>query len=393
MYVIFFAATLFFFYNFGTLFIPLLQRMSIPSGFYSAPTSVIAAFCALLFFFQTRNKKQFLREFLFTIIAWAPWLIYLTYRCDFNDRYSLQKLILMFLSFGYVLMFCCAFHKDKEKFSRYFWVCSVAMIASTLIYFFFKHSVPVLHGYRFEGRLSIQSANSIGISRSFAIGALTLLVWGRFSYWIKIGLCLPFFIGMYMTGSRGPAISLLIIIICHFLWINGHNKLLNWRILLACLSLIIAAWTVDVFFHNQIEKYFSRGDKRGMYLQSGRYAGAIETWKEFTSAPFSGVGLGKYGKPGTQIFSTVSQSKKNIEREYPHNILYEVAAELGIVGAILFIFLLRPGPWMFDFSNKFVLLFLLCFLFAMTSGDFRDNSGVFIFGYIARFNRKYFSAE
>jgi O-antigen ligase len=290
--------------------------------------------------------------------------------------------------FGTILMICCAFYKDKEKFVKYFYICTIAMISIVLVYFFFNHSVYSIQGVKIKGRLGTEGVNPIEMSRMFAIGALSLMLWGRFSYWIKVVLCIPFFIGMILTGSRGPVISVSIVLACHYLWTQSQHRLIAIRLFLSCVLLIIALWTVGAYFQDPIDKYFTRGHRQGMYQGSGRYSAALVTWKEFVSEPFWGVGLGKYGKPGTQASPTIDLSNKPINRDYPHNILYEVAAELGIVGIILFIFLLRPGAWVFDFSNKFIYLFFLCFLFAMTSGDFFDNAGVFTFAYIARLNRK-----
>jgi hypothetical protein len=389
MYIVFFTCIFFFVYEFGVLFLPILAFLHIPGGFLSMPTLGIAALCSIGFYFQTENKNQLFRGLLYAAIAWVPWLIYLAFRCDFNDPYSSKKLSLMvFAQFGSILMICCAFYKDQERFTRYFYVCTIGMITILLIYFFLNHAVDPIHSTQKAVRLTTENINPIMLSRTFAIGALSFLLWGRPTYWVKVSLCIPFFVGMYLTGSRGPVISLLILFVVHYLWTQSQYKLFALRLFLSCLLLILTLFTVGASFYESIDKYFSRGHRQGMYQGSGRYDAAIVTWKEFVSAPVFGVGLGRYGKPGKQ--TTLISGKSNIDRyrSYPHNILYEVLAELGIFGAILFILLLRPGAWIFDFSNKFIFLFLLCFLFAMTSGDFFDNAGMFIFGYIARLNRK-----
>jgi O-antigen ligase len=392
MFFIFFTCIFFFFYNFGALFQPVYLALHIPPGFSSAPTLGIAALCSMVFFFRNENISQVMRAMLYTVLAWAPWLIYLAFRCDFDDPYSSKKLILMiFAQFGSIVMICFAFHRDREKFARYFYVSSMGMITILLIYFFMNHDVITRYSTRVVERFTTENINPIGLARSFAIGAVVLMVWGRFPYWIKAGLCLPFLVGIYLTGSRGPMLSALIIIVCHYFWSQTNFKFVAVRLFLSCILLGIALWAANVYFQDPIDKYLSRGNSQGMYKGSGRYAAFIETRKEFLSAPFLGVGLGKFGKSGSNIISAERKSYRSygdINRSYPHNILYEVLAELGIVGAILFVMLLKPGTWMFDFSNKFIFLFLLCFLFALTSGDFFTNGGVFIFGYIARFNRK-----
>lgn len=353
------------------------------------PILGIASLCSIQFIVQTENKNQLFRGLFYTAVSWAPWLIYLAFRCDFNDPYSSKKLSLMvFSQFGTILMICCAFYKDQERFTKYFYFCTIGLITILLIYFFLNHNISPIHSSQQRVRLTTEGINPIMLARTFAIGAIVLMLLERPSYWVKVSLCIPFFVGMYLTASRGPVLSLAIVLGCHYLWARSYKKWFVIRFFLSCLLLFVTLWTAGEFFRDPIDNYFSGGSRQGMYRGSGRYDAAISTWNEFVSAPIFGVGLGRYGKRGTQVSLMSDKSKISRYRIYPHNILYEVFAELGLVGAILFIFLLRPGTWMFDFSNKFVYLFFLCFLFAMTSGDFFDNTGVFIFGYIARLTSK-----
>ncbi len=384
MYLIFFILFFTFFYNIGAFLQPVWQLLHIPNGFYSVPTLGIAGLCSIIIFFQTEDKMQVLSRLYRLLLVWIPWILYLAFRCNYNDPYSVKKLMLMAIAqFGSLAAICLAFYKNQEKFSKYFFVCTMAMTTFLLAYFFVDHGI---YSNDMRDRLTTQGINPIMLSRTFSIGAVTLILWARAPYFIKFMICIPFFVGMYLTGSRGPILSLSIILACHYLWLQKRYAFPSIRIIFIGSLVITSGYIVEANFHDSIEHYFTRGSTKGMYEGSGRESALFISWKEFVSAPLTGVGLGMYEKTNKRTY--YDELGKRTFRHYPHNIIFEVMAELGIVGALLFMLILKPGGWMFDFSNKFTLLFLLSLIFALTSGDFFDNAGVFIFGCIAWLNNK-----
>jgi O-antigen ligase len=389
MHFIFLFFIFFYFYQVGALLQPLILLLHIPNGFYSVPTMSVSALCALMLYFRAYNKKYVTRQLLDIVAIWSPWLIYLAFRCDFNDSYSVKKITLMsFAHFTTIFMICIAFFSDHEKFTKYFFWCTAFMVTIILCAFFVNPSISAEHSTSLYRRFTVGNINPISLSRTFAIGALTLQLWGRGPCWIKIIVCSPFVIGMLLTGSRGPIISLSAVLALYYLYTQKSHTWFALRFYFICTFVLISMWTVEANFEDTIDHFFNRGgSSKGMYVDSGRYQALIETFKEFTSEPVFGVGLAKYGKSDKHIIVVNEKSNGELKRLYPHNIFYEVLAELGIIGFVLFLLLFRPGKWMIDFSNKFIFLFLLCFSFSMTSGDFFDNIGVFIFGYIARFNK------
>jgi O-antigen ligase len=392
--ILFLTSFFSYFYQCLALFEQGLRFLNIHSDVLAILAMCIATLCSVYLFFKTEDKGKVLRSLFYTVLVWLPWLIYLVFRWDSNYTYSSRKLFLMvFAQFGSVLVVCFAYHYDREKFTKYFYGCTMGLLTILLIYFFFNHlDYVVVHKVNTSdigARYSIIGTNSILLARSFAIGGLCIMVWGSFPYWIRIALCVPFVIGIYMTGSRGPAISFMIMFACHALWYQGIHKNTVIRVFVGSLLLAGVAAAVFTYQKDALEKYLTRGRQHETVLKaSGRYDAFIASWKSFAANPIFGVGLGKFGNPRR---AKNNQQDANLiikaALSYPHNILCEVLAELGLVGALLFIILLRPGGWMLNLSNKFVYLFMLCFLFSMTSGDFYGNASVFIFYYIARFNR------
>ena len=396
MHLVFLTCFFLYFYQCTALFHPVFEQLHIHRDRFVIPILSIAALSSILLFLQTRNKRRAIRELLHTVVAWVPWLIYLGFRWDPEDLYSSRKLFLMVITqFGSVLMICLAFYNDQERFTRYFYLCTVGMVTLFLVYFFVNHGRYDMYISGYEMRLTTENVNPIWLGRSFGIGALCLMVWGRFAYCMKIGLCVPFFVGIYLTGSRGPAISVFIMFGLHYLWTQSRYKNSAERIFLSCLFLIPCLFAAGLSFSDSFQEYFTRGKNQDInQASSGRYDALIVSWKELVSAPAFCVGLGKFGNPGKANISY--KDKKDIksdsmiikaQADYPNNIVLEVLAELGLIGFILFVLLLRPGRWMFGLSNKFVFAFLLCLLFAMTSGDFYGNACMFIFCQVAWLNR------
>lgn len=50
---------------------------------------------------------------------------------------------------------------------------------------------------------------------------------------------------------------------------------------------------------------------------------------------------------------------------------------------------MRPGKWLLDLKNPYFYPFLLTFFYSMTSGDINANTGVMIFGTLARLTSHY----
>lgn len=361
--------------------------LSVPVGIKTPLIQGLLAVVCILIFISVKDKNEIYKELIKISIIFIPWIIYLLLRCDFSDQYALKKLSLILgMQYLSILFIIVAYNTDRNLFNRYFFVFALLLTIFNLLIFF--ASPQTVYYTDAVQRLSTEFANSISLARSFAIGAVCILMIKiSISMWIKLIFMLPFVIGIYMTGTRGPMIALAIIVA--FEYFHSIKKGANFVIKTFIAICLIIPLTIITYDHLEkpIKYYFDRGYKKGVIAESGRDVLFREALIEFTSSPYIGVGLGKYSKKEQENKPQWSNSVKAnsiLIRNYPHNIVLEILTELGLVGIILFIVLLMPGRWLIDFGNPYLYLFLLSFIFAATSFDITGNGGVFIFGYLAR---------
>jgi hypothetical protein len=68
---------------------------------------------------------------------------------------------------------------------------------------------------------------------------------------------------------------------------------------------------------------------------------------------------------------------------YPHNIFFEILVEIGIIGFIIFILLLKRAKRSFEPNNIFSFLFIMSLINAQFSGDIASNSYIFIYLFLS----------
>jgi O-antigen ligase len=195
--------------------------------------------------------------------------------------------------------------------------------------------------------------------------------------------------GIIPTGSRGPLISLIVTL---SMWFMIQSKKSGFRVLATIASGAALTISMLLFFGDRLDTvvntYFSRGQSVGLLEESGRPQLFNRAMLDFYSSPVVGVGLGAFGASSTRNSQGYS-GKLSKQGSYPHNIVMELLSELGVIGLILFAIVLRPGKWLLGIRNPYFYLFLLMFLFSMSSGDINANVGVIIFGTLARLTFKY----
>jgi O-antigen ligase len=128
---------------------------------------------------------------------------------------------------------------------------------------------------------------------------------------------------------------------------------------------------------NRLEILFT--EENGGSSANARLVRYSEAYKMFQDSPFFGKGIGSF----PVSFSSIDA------RDYPHNIFLELLSELGLLGLILFLFLLTVSIGRLikvskrDSINKMYLGLLAGFLFsflnALVSGDINDNRILFTF--------------
>jgi len=133
---------------------------------------------------------------------------------------------------------------------------------------------------------------------------------------------------IFLTGSRGPLVAfpIIIVILCFI-----YRKTLKLKMPIYMLLLLLCI-LITVFFIGDIahikNRMSERSVKRGINLRLILVNTSINGW---LNSPIIGCGTGDFR---VQINQTLPGYK------YPHNLIIEIANELGVVGLIPFLFLL-----------------------------------------------------
>jgi len=202
---------------------------------------------------------------------------------------------------------------------------------------------------------------------------------------------------LFASGTRGPAIATIVALLVALALHIGKasSEMLNYSrikradlsILLSVLVFLILSVVLFFFFHEYFVAFFYRlfllaeGGERSALERLSRYSAAFNVMKSF---PSSLLGLGIGG------FQTYYHGFDTVNGDYPHNILLEVGAELGLIGLALFLsfvfltfreafYILKKSEAPKTYLLDFVLfgLFLNMLVNSLLSGDINDNRLVF----------------
>ena len=181
-----------------------------------------------------------------------------------------------------------------------------------------------------EGRVSLtQADNPILLGRDAARGlllAVFVLLASRVA-WLRLvalGAIPVIAVSFFAAGSRGPVIGLLVGLVV-LLALTVRDAAARRRVVLVVLGAIAAVALVPQLVPGgDIGRTLSIFSGTGEGVSSnGRSHLWSLAWSLFTSHPLTGIGTGSFAAFGG-IFAS-----------YPHNILLEAAAELGVVGLVL----------------------------------------------------------
>ncbi len=308
-------------------------------------------------FIEALKKKEVILWILFTIylflsLLWTP-----------NHNYGFFKfqiyLIKAFLP-GLAIYF--SFYVNR----KISWTPAIVSgLFYILVFFFLKQDSAY-----FTHRMTIEGSNPIWISRATLLYVSIVLITLEKKLIYKIILMIPGIIAAFLAQSKGPFIGLFIGFGgYYYLQYRGKNKTSNkWLFLFKTVILILF---IIAFINILIESFDFFKNSRFAVLFSIRKLFSEPTFLErvvrFTKAInifFHNIILGA-GIGGFAPFD---------ERYYPHNIILEIASELGIVGLSIWSILIYNTYKLSKDNKLFFILFIQTLTYAMFSGDLGFNN-------------------
>ncbi|PTL37772.1 O-antigen ligase family protein [Alkalicoccus saliphilus] len=341
------------------IFGEILQIVGIGEGGYfliwvAALYMAIAAFIAGVFLKKSLiNKAKFQKG----IIAMLPWLLFTAYmwgrllwggtELSFGEYGVFKTFLFTAYSFStiVILLIYYAFKGSREV---------IGQIEIPLFIFGLIQALMIIYeGMQIAAvRVTVMDTNPLGLARNMGLGMIAAV--GIINIkWLRI-LCIAVFItGIIMTGSRGPLVAAAIVLFVYFF--SGQLKSRQWRFLMP-ISVVLLIPLLYFLFDYFLAEFFARGSTS--FAEHGNVTGRMYLYETalnaFGANPIFGIGVGQYAEVALH--------------DYPHNLILELLAEMGIVGLLLFIIALQPLTTL-SFKNHYSMYVLFALISLMFSTD------------------------
>lgn len=317
-------------------------------------------------------------------------LIGLSYFKSTSPEYAKLELKGIFLLWLYVVAIVYAvkmlsIRELDEKYFMFVIKCNVALI---MIYTVFNMGVIITaftSGTRIGNNVD---SNPIWIARFCCETALLMCIANvkkiKKSYILALILIIMV---AFATGSRGPIISLAIILMYYFFVVKKYRVNVN-RVVSAGLLVLGIAVVVVIMLTGSSSLLSSRFSFKSMFVSSPGYRmdRYIYTIRQIVKAPINAQGLGSWG---TNYWNQVPYFPwwyvaEGKGADYPHNIILELWYESGVLAVIAFAMVIwfAYKKCKFGQENK-IWIILWCVLllniaYSMFSGDVvSGNRGIY----------------
>ena len=273
---------------------------------------------------------------------------------------------------------------DSKRLLSYFYFLLVIIIGIMLlqfVYFLKWGDFAIVLAY--WNRISIPGANPIQVSRYLAIGAammIALLIRNRPSQSLHyFAILFVILLSIILSGSRGPLVSIIIgSIVYAILYERKHSsRIFGYGILaigtiITLLLLLPESLTQRFFDISQGSVIMTQQGVRRISTIATRFefwSMSLQAWFSSITSFFIGLGAGGF----SSLF---------IWRDwhwYPHNLIFEIIAELGMVGLVIgVLFIIKT----YHIINK-----------GIQRGSFTDHSALWVAGTVVMFIAAQFSGD
>jgi hypothetical protein len=219
----------------------------------------------------------------------------------------------------------------------------------------------------YGGRLTLEGQNPIWVARGVVVGALVAVL-GPFKIWVKMVTVPVLLLAGGLTESLGPIVGLVFGLLAAAiveLVLNGRRSqgVSPWWLVLGLTTgfglIILVSGTMDPLL----------GPIVADPNVASRAADVEASIPLFIGSPLFGTGIGGFASAGVDL--------------YPHNLLLEVAAELGLLGS--FALVVWSGLALMGASRRPMMMGLVVgtAMFALFSGSIASNAEFWMFSALA----------
>ena len=347
---------------------------------------------SFLVFFHRALRKSFALKISNCFIKVAA-LFLLLAACLFGGllytqswQYGFNKALRFIFLTGWAFFGAGLLVTDILSLGRFSW--ALATISTVM-------AVDALSNYPGAGKIAFVTAlgsNYIGLARACGLGLLTIMFFllptGR-KPTMKLSLVVMATLqlwAMLASGARGPVISFALSLLLIFLIFVLSLRLPYLKIdrfalrlgLVTVLTVVVLAAVGQELFPTlvyRVQVLLTEGGK-SVLTRFDLWRSAIKLW---AISPIWGNGAGQFA---------VAVTGHDV-REYPHNIILELGAEIGLVGVLVFVTMIGVaftrgfryfyyGKGLAKIAMRYLLVASFFVLFnAMVSGDINDNRVLF----------------
>jgi len=273
---------------------------------------------------------------------------------------------------------------DSKRLLSYFYFLLVIIIGIMLlqfVYFLKWGDFAIVLAY--WNRISIPGANPIQVSRYLAIGAammIALLIRNKPSQSLHyFAILFVILLSFILSGSRGPLVSIIIgSIVYAILYERKHSsRIFGYGILaigtiITLLLLLPESLTQRFFDISQGSVIMTQQGVRRISTIATRFefwSMSLQAWFSSITSFFIGLGAGSF----SSLFIWRDW------RWYPHNLFFEIIAELGLIGLVIGVLFIIKS---YQIINK-----------GIQRGSFTDHSALWVAGTVVMFIAAQFSGD
>ena len=273
---------------------------------------------------------------------------------------------------------------DSKRLLSYFYFLLVIIIGIMLlqfVYFLKWGDFAIVLAY--WNRISIPGANPIQVSRYLAIGAammIALLIRNKPSQSLHyFAILFVILLSIILSGSRGPLVSIIIgSIVYAILYERKYSsRIFGYGILaigtiITLLLLLPESLTQRFFDISQGSVIMTQQGVRRISTIATRFefwSMSLQAWFSSITSFFIGLGAGSF----SSLFIWRDW------RWYPHNLIFEIIAELGLIGLVIGVLFIIKS---YQIINK-----------GIQRGSFTDHSALWVAGTVVMFIAAQFSGD